>query len=653
MAGLDGLRALAVVAVLLYHGGVSWTKGGFLGVEVFFVISGYLITLLLTAEHARRNRISVRRFWLRRARRLLPALFALLAAVMLTWTLFVRDGLHTLKIELLSALTYTTNWYLIAADSSYFTELDRPSPLKHLWSLAVEEQFYLFWPILLLVILQATRSRPRLTLYIVAGGALFSYALMQLLYDSGVDPSRVYYGTDTRASALLIGAALALCWKPRTSERVESSFTLEMAGLAGVTGVIACLGHIADQSAFLFRIGFLLCSVATAATIAAVSRPTALSRLLGIRPFAWVGTRSYGLYLWHWPVYVLTRPGADLQDWNLTRNELLALRLAITFLLAELSYRLVERPVREGALADWLVTLRGTPGAFVYHRRRVTVGAISVACAALVPVVAVLAFSKPETNEIERSLRSGEAFVEQQGDLLALTRRGATTTSVATDRQPAPRGLPRPQSASRRPAATFPVTGTTEPVATSSPATTTTPSVAPPTLPPTVPTTPAPTLPPVPRIPILAIGDSVMLGAAPELAAALGEGTWVDARVSRQFTEGIEIARAVRSAGAMGDLVVVHLGNNGSIGPNRIAEMMAELADVDRVVFLTVRVPRGWEAPNNELLFQEVARYPNALLLDWRALSEGHAEWFYGDGMHLRPDGRQAYAFWVAGAARS
>jgi lysophospholipase L1-like esterase len=163
-------------------------------------------------------------------------------------------------------------------------------------------------------------------------------------------------------------------------------------------------------------------------------------------------------------------------------------------------------------------------------------------------------------------------------------------------------------------------------------------------------TVPPTTAPPLPEIPIFALGDSVMLGAAPDLAHTLGAGTLVDARVSRQFTEGIEITRFLHATGQLGEKVVVHLGNNGSIGPNRISELMAELADVDDVLFLTVRVPRGWEAPNNQLLAQEVARFPNARLIDWRAVSEGHTDWFYGDGIHLRPEGRQAYAFFVAAA---
>ncbi|HWC69489.1 MAG TPA: acyltransferase family protein [Acidimicrobiales bacterium] len=646
LPGIDGLRAVAVVAVLLYHGGVSWTRGGFLGVEVFFVISGYLITLLLVAEHERTGNVSFRGFWRRRARRLLPALFALLGAVMFTWVVFVRDGLDTLKVELLAALTYTTNWLLIANDSSYFTQLDRPSPLQHLWSLAVEEQFYIVWPIVALAIFRASRARPQRAVRILLAGAAASYLLMQVMYDSTGDPSRVYFGTDTRASALLLGAALAVAWRPNPGERVESNLGLELAGLAGITVVVACLGHIGDQSAFLYRAGFFICCVATLATIAAVARPTALSRLLGVAPLVWIGTRSYGLYLWHWPVYVLTRPGEDLPGWS--PNQALVLRLVITFLLAELSYRWIERPVREGALADWMVTLKGPPGPFVFHRRRVTVGSVAMATAVLVPATVVLALARPETSEIEESLRAGEAFVAQQPRRITLP---STSTPEASVPESVVRAAPRRTDPDERSVPSSATTAAERRVATTAPrdpdATALTPGTVPPTVATTVPPT---TAPPLPEIPIFALGDSVMLGAAPDLAHTLGAGTLVDARVSRQFTEGIEITRFLHATGQLGEKVVVHLGNNGSIGPNRISELMAELADVDDVLFLTVRVPRGWEAPNNQLLAQEVARFPNARLIDWRAVSEGHTDWFYGDGIHLRPEGRQAYAFFVAAA---
>src|SRR5215204_5684674 len=216
MPGLDGLRALAVVAVLLYHADVAWAPGGFLGVDVFFVISGYLITSLLLAEWAARGRVDLKAFWLGRARRLLPALFVVVGATLAFAVVFLPGEVAGLRGDALASFGYVTNWYLIFEHESYFEAVGRPSLLRHLWSLAVEEQFYLLWPPVVAVGMSvgARRWRTRRVLVVALGGAAISVALMAILFVPGVDPSRLYYGTDTRATGLLVGAALAFAWAP-------------------------------------------------------------------------------------------------------------------------------------------------------------------------------------------------------------------------------------------------------------------------------------------------------------------------------------------------------------------------------------------------------------------------------------------------------
>src|ERR687894_1117737 len=228
LPGLDGLRALAVIAVLLYHAGISWIPGGFLGVEVFFVLSGYLITALLLAEWRTKGSVDVKAFWLGRARRLLPALYLLLVVTLAYAVVFLPGEVAGLREDVIAALGYVTNWYLVLGHESYFEAVGRPSLLKHLWSLAVEEQFYLFWPLVfwLGVSFGATRWRTRRVLMAALGGAAISVALMAVLFVPGVDPSRLYYGTDTRAGGLLVGAALALVCTPelrRTRSRNSMS----------------------------------------------------------------------------------------------------------------------------------------------------------------------------------------------------------------------------------------------------------------------------------------------------------------------------------------------------------------------------------------------------------------------------------------------
>ncbi|HET7270741.1 MAG TPA: acyltransferase, partial [Rubrobacter sp.] len=381
--GLDGLRALAVIAVLLYHADLAWIPGGFLGVEVFFVISGYLITALLLAEWRQRGSIDLKTFWMRRARRLLPALYVLLVATLAFAVVFLPGEVAGLRGDVLAAFGYVTNWYLIFGQESYFESVGRPSLLQHLWSLAVEEQFYLIWPPILALGLGlgATRLRRRRVLTIALVGATVSAAVMAILYVPGVDPSRIYYGTDTRATGLLFGAALAFFWSPgeryrpaearhhRLADRGRfrrrwgwtAPLLLDVLGVAALGALVWFCLHLGEFQPFLYRGGFALVALTTAAAIMAVVHPyTSIgSRVLGSAPLRWVGVRSYGIYLWHWPVFMVTRPELDvpIEGWPL-----LALRLTVTVALAHLSYRYIETPVRRGALGRAWKTLREAQG---------------------------------------------------------------------------------------------------------------------------------------------------------------------------------------------------------------------------------------------------------------------------------------------------
>jgi peptidoglycan/LPS O-acetylase OafA/YrhL len=387
--GIDGLRALSVVAVLLYHGGVAWIGGGFLGVEIFFVISGYLITSLLLAEWRREGSLGLRGFWFRRARRLLPALYVLLAATVAFCAVFLRSELADLRGDVVAALGYVTNWYLIAQHQSYFEALGRPSLLKHLWSLAVEEQFYLVWPVVFALAMPLLGGRPKVLARWLVAGAIASTLWMAVLYEPFTDPSRVYYGTDTRASGLLLGAALACVWAPwRLTRRTGpgAPFLLDAAGVGSLVALGLLLARTDEFGAFLYRGGFFVVGVLTCVAIAVVVHPAArLGRVLGVAPLVWVGVRSYALYLWHWPVYMVTRPRLDVP---LTGLPLLALRLAITFVLAELSYRYVEVPIRQGALGRLAARLAASHG----EVRARLVGRTALAAGAGLSAMALLAW---------------------------------------------------------------------------------------------------------------------------------------------------------------------------------------------------------------------------------------------------------------------
>ena len=346
LPALDGIRALAVAAVVLYHAGVFWLPAGFLGVDVFFVVSGFLITALLVAEFDREQRVDLRAFWIRRARRLLPAL-ALVLAVTTVYAVFVLgDQLVTHLREVLAATVYVTNWDLIIRDISYFESFDRPSQLRHLWSLAVEEQFYLLWPIVFAVLTRFVSKRAVFVIVLLLGAA--SLAWMVALYQPGEDPSRVYFGSDPRAFTILLGVALGLVWRPwRWSWPEQKAWrgeALDVVGLAGLGAMAAIMLYAHWWDAWLYPWGLLGVSLGAVALIAAVVRhASVIAPLLGLSPLRWLGLRSYGVYLWHWPVLIALTWEFDFVGW-----QLLALGVAITAGLAEASYRWLETPVRRG-----------------------------------------------------------------------------------------------------------------------------------------------------------------------------------------------------------------------------------------------------------------------------------------------------------------
>ncbi len=360
--GLDGLRALAVLAVIAYHVGLSWAPGGLLGVGVFFTLSGYLITDLLLSHQQATGSLGMLEFWRRRARRLLPALFVLLAIVAGWVALLQRAQLPALRGAMAAAAGYVSNWWLIAQNSSYFARFGPPSPLGHLWSLAVEEQFYLLWPWLLLLALRCTAGRPeRSRRHLLTAGtaalAAASALAMAVLYHPGYDPTRVYDGTDTRAFALLIGAGLAFACPSRAMAAevsVRRRRLLEGTGFAGLVVIGLLIWRTTQYSPFLYRGGLVLLSVATAAVVWAVSSPAStVGRVLGAQPLRWLGVRSYGIYLWHYPIIVLTTRGTGPP--SLARA---TVQVAASIAAAALSWRFIEEPIRRGAIGRWRAQLR-------------------------------------------------------------------------------------------------------------------------------------------------------------------------------------------------------------------------------------------------------------------------------------------------------
>lgn len=377
LPALDGLRGLALLGVLFFHS-KKLLVGGYLGVDLFFVLSGYLITALLVAEHGATGRIALGAFWIRRARRLFPALLALMPAIALYARVFAKpEELERIRGDALATLAYVANWHGIASARSYWELFEAPSPLEHTWSLAIEEQFYVVWP--LVAALALRRGSPKAILKLALGGATLSMAAMTLLY-APARTSRVYFGTDTRATAIFVGIILAIVVPPTTTFSKRTVGIIDIFGVVSGIGLAVAWWTLPGESTFLYRGGFWLTELAALVLIvAAVAGPQAslVARALAWRPLVLVGTISYGLYLWHWPIDVVVTP----DRFHVSANVARLLQFALTFAVAIASYFAIEKPIRT----------RGVP-----FGRPVLFGFVAVAASLFVVVSSTHADALPQ-----------------------------------------------------------------------------------------------------------------------------------------------------------------------------------------------------------------------------------------------------------------
>jgi peptidoglycan/LPS O-acetylase OafA/YrhL len=603
LAGLDGLRALSVLAVFLYHANISWAVGGYLGVECFFVISGYLITSLLLREYLANQRLALGRFWLRRARRLLPALCLLLVAVVpLAWWL-APDALPRLREDIPGAMLYASNWIFVSREIPYFEKFGRPPLLQHLWSLAVEEQFYLIWPLALWGILHIFRlrshqktSRLAVPMFLLAGA---TFALMIRMYTPPADPSRVYYGTDTRATGFLLGAGLAMLSKPGSGTSRRNRI-FDAAGFTGILGLLWLFSNLHEYETFLYRGGFLLTAAFTCLVILAVSNSrTRLSRLLGFSPLRWLGTRSYGIYLWHWPLMAACNWGSgSAQPDGFT----LALQLTLTALLAEFSYRWIEQPIRKHGLRSWWLGSRKVFGGL-------RANAASVAGMLVVAGYIVVQPTAAASSQVNATIATPPAPIpslQSGGELL--------TTN------------PSPSYVSN----TSQITATSYiPIEASS--TTAFVEDAPQTTNP---------------LRITFIGDSIMESVEPWLQKEFVPGSYcLDAVRNRRMQDVVDLIPQLAADNCLAQTVVIHLGTNVPFEDEVFDDVMRGLLEhgVTRAIFLNVRRPVAWEAVANSQILKGLNRWPQAELIDWHALSEEQPGWFCEDSVHPSYTGAAAY----------
>lgn len=666
MAGLDGLRALAVFAVILYHLDDHWAPGGLLGVGIFFVLSGYLITDLLLVQWSRQERLDMKEFWLRRARRLLPALLVLLVLVTAWVVCFRPEHLPSMKGDVPAAILYVSNWWLIFQEVSYFEKFGPASPFGHLWSLAVEEQFYLFWPLLLVLGLRYVKRRgPLVCLTLLAAG--LSAGTMAWLYDPGLDPSRVYYGTDTRVFALLIGAALAMLWPSRKLSSAvsrQARLMIDLTGGIGLAILLVAIGKTDQYDEFLYRGGLVLLSIASAMVVAALAHPASmLARWMGCRPLKWLGVRSYAIYLWHYPLIVLTSPGVEQTEAAAIPRAILQVLACIA--AAALSWKYIEEPIRRGALGRiWSSLQERRDGGQKRYTRWIASTCVVVLGVGYFGVASLTldatASQTPAASQTQAAAKLPDADAHpeqpQQVEPVASAQRESGPNQLTEN---AGESTPQPQPASKQ----QPPTQQSAPGGTATQA-------------PEQPETQKPEAPDAKQqakqlagkpwdaagadadakeAPIAtgkgvsAVGDSVMLDIAPYLKQLLPE-VVIDGKIGRQMSEAPDVIAGLKAQGKLGDIVIIELGTNGIFSEKQLAKLLQTLAGTDRIILVNTRVPKPWESVVNAALAEVAAANRQVTLVDWHAASAGKDDFFYNDGVHLKPEGSAFYAKLLAEA---
>ena len=576
---IDGLRAISVIAVLMYHLSLAWWPGGFLGVDLFFVISGYVITRLILDSIERSSALDLRKFYRSRMRRLFPALLFMVVMTTLFVGVWAPETIRRFVSDLPYLFTGMMNWALVAREQDYFSTIGRPPLLQHTWSLAVEIQFYLLWPLILLFVLRffGKKRIPAFALFfaLASGTLLFLYSV-KIDADSQTSVSHVYFGSDTHSIGLFLGAALAVRWIPRNfSAQIATGAKnfIDGFGIAAFVGLLSLFLFVDPNDPTLYRIAFPLTALFGCLLLMSVVHPASrLAREITRAPLMWIGERSYGIYLWHWVVFQVTRPSVDLvgEEWALY-----ALRILIVFALADISYRWIEVPVRNGAVELWVRGLKyRTPAVRLREKSLVAVAIVAT----------LMATTTVSISAIER------ADLQERRDTASPTEGGTRSqdSSGSTSNDP----VASPQGKNGKSG-------------------------------------------------LWVTGDSVILGIR-SLLEGYEPVDLVNARVGRQLSELIDVVE-VDAKSVPNSIAILNLGNNGPISEESVVELFELLKNQPHFVVVNAAVPRGWRESNNEIVSQVIARYPNARLVNWDRISRDHPEYFAPDGVHLVPTGANVY----------
>ena len=572
VGALDGLRVLAILAVLVYHANPSWLPGGYFGVTVFFVLTGYLTTLSIEREIGRAGRLDYPRFVLKRVTRLLPSMLAVVGVTTLLCVFLAPNLLPKVKSDAVPALLFVENVFYIVRKVSYFANAGLPSPLTHFWYLGVVMQFYVIWPLVLLGMRKVVRSR-RTACSAVGILSVASAVLMAVLYDPAGDTARIYYGPDTRAAELLLGALAAL-WTggrglnlralPAVGPRLKDApaWTCDAVALACLAGLGVMCFSLNGYSEFAYRGGMLLAAVLTAVLVSCLCRPqSALAHVLGARPVAEAGKRAFAAYLWHYPLLVILNPATRTTEFPVWGW---ALEFLLIFACVEASYRLFEKGQGPRELA-------GRPMPLGLAVPQVAFGALGVLCALVllfVPISAEQTGVPTEMQQMSAEEQQDNTTFDVSGTYFAGTAFAAAIDQIN--------------------ATSFTVDASTGATNAS----------------------------------VILIGDSVPAGAITQFYKYFPNG-YIDAQVGRQLYAGLDAYRQCQANGHDGDVVVWAIGDNGVARENQVKELIEAVDPSKHVYLCTVRVPLALQDMNNQLFKDVAAQYDNVDVIDWYAESAG------------------------------
>lgn len=574
MPGLDGLRAIAVLGIIIYHLNKQWLTGGFLGVDTFFVISGYLITSLLLKEYDDTGIIKLKSFWIRRLKRLLPAVIVLLMVVGTATLLLKSDNIIRVKHDIIAAIFYVSNWWYIAKDVNYFEQFSF-MPLKHLWSLAIEEQFYIFFPVILVTLLLTIKKRYKIG-FIFWGVSIISLGLMMFIYSINGDHSRVYFGTDTRLQTLLLGVILAFLWPPfklKNDPPKVVKYVIDSIGSLSFIVLILLFFIINDETNWIYDGGFYLISILTLFIIASVVHPsTWIAKIFSNPVLVFIGKRSYSLYLWHFAVISFVH--SYYVDGQIPVY-VYFIDISLTIIFAELSYRFIETPFRK----EGIKALNWRPSYIPQFIR------MAIVVTLLIPFMLILvgAFNKYGKDIIGEKANSFDTTIEDN-----YLMRIAPIDNIHID------GL-----VSEKKKESSDVYNNIKP---------------------------------------LLIGDSVMVDIGESFKSSVPKSR-IDGKVGRQLYQTLPLVKANYSQyKKSSDQVVLELGTNGDFTVKQLDDLLNQFGKA-KIYLVNTRVPRIYEANVNRLLADAAKRKSNVTLIDWNKRSQGHSEYFAPDGVHLEYKG--------------